>query len=47
MIRNDAELIKETKRYFGRNRDLLKKTVKNLAFDGKRYKEWKKFFKKI
>lgn len=46
MIRNDKELIKETKRYFGKDRSLLKQTVKNLDPSDSDLKQWKTFFEK-
>jgi hypothetical protein len=46
MIRNDKDLIKEVKRYFGRDRRLLKQTVKNLDPSDTDLKQWKTFFEK-
>ncbi|HEY3250375.1 MAG TPA: hypothetical protein VGK25_04580 [Ignavibacteria bacterium] len=47
MIKNDKELIRETKKYFGKDRRLLKSTLKSLKFDGKEYRYLKKFFSKF
>ncbi|GEM_PF-6090681 len=44
MIRNDKDLIKEVKRYFGKDKRLLKRTVKSLNTDEKDVDYWNKFF---
>lgn len=44
MIRNDKDLIKEVKRYFGKDRRLLKRTVKSLYTNEKDIDYWNKFF---
>lgn len=44
MIRNDKDLIKEVKRYFGKDRRILKRTVKSLYTNEKDVDHWNKFF---
>ncbi len=44
MIRNDKDLIKEVKRYFGRDKRLLKRTVKSIYTNEKDIDYWNKYF---
>lgn len=46
MIQDDKELIREVKRYFGKDRRLLKRTVKSLYSNEKDLDYWNKFFSK-
>ncbi len=44
MIQNDKDLIKEVKRFFGKDRNLLQNSVKALYNNSKDLKYWNKFF---
>lgn len=43
----EAEIIKQAKHYFGKNRVYKKNLVLSYAFDGKNYRQWKKEVKQI
>lgn len=46
MIQDEKELIREVKRFFGKDRRLLKRTVKSLYSNEKDLDYWNKFFNK-